>query len=190
MLGLPLGGSAGGRVRCRRLGWGGCADCWAGRERHRRAAWARPTGYPPSGLGGCAAGGRVRRVMLCGARGFRGAAGATGVCASALVGWQGGVCARGWAWGDDPQAHSFPLSLLEGFLQAFEDIRVVLVSEGGCGGGLPGDGAHQPAWLPMRPVASNPPPPSGGGSSLLTPCRAGGPSPRGRTLPGPTFADP
>ena len=81
------------------------------------------------GLGGGAAGRGVGRVMLCCARGPRGAAGAAGVCAPTLVAWQAGVCARGWAWDDVPQAHSFSLRLLEGFRQAFEDIRVGL----GCG---------------------------------------------------------
>ena len=67
--------------------------------------------------------------MLCGARGSRGAAGAAGVCALTLVGWRGGVCARGWAWGYDSQAPLFPRRLLEGFPQAFEDKQVVV----GCG---------------------------------------------------------
>ena len=40
-----------------------------------------------------AADGGVRRVMLCRGRGFVGAAGAAGICASGLVGWRGGVCA-------------------------------------------------------------------------------------------------
>ena len=61
--------------------------------------------------------------------------------------------------------------------------------QGGRGGGLPYGGAHRPAWLPMNPVASSPPP-AGGGSSTPTPCGTGGPGPRGRALPGPTFAAP
>ena len=64
--------------------------------------------------------------MLCGARGSRGAVGATNVCVSTLVGWRGGVCAQGWARGDVPQAPAFSSRLLEGLPQEFEDIRVVL----------------------------------------------------------------
>ena len=82
-----------------------------------------------AGLGGGAAGRGVRRVVLCGARGSRGSVGAAGVCASTLAGWRGGVCARGWAWGDVPQAPAFSSRLLEGLPQAPEDIRVVLGRE-------------------------------------------------------------
>ena len=64
--------------------------------------------------------------MLCGARGSRGAVGAASVCASTLAGWRGDVCAWGLAWGDVPQAPSLSSRLLEGLLQASEDIRVVL----------------------------------------------------------------
>ena len=38
---------------------------------------------------------------------------------------RGGVCAWGWAWGDVPQAPAFSSRLLEGLLQAPEDIWVV-----------------------------------------------------------------
>ena len=125
--------------------------------------------------------------MLCGARGSRGTAGAAGVCASTLVGWRGGVCARDWACGDVPQAPSFPLRLPEGCPQAFEEIRVVL----GCGEVVGVDSLGMdlisqhgfPCGLWHRP-----PPPAGGGSSPPTPCGAGGPGPGGRALPGPTFA--
>ena len=122
----PLVDSASGRVRCRRLGWGGCARCWGGRERCWRAAWARPREYSPLGLGGGVAGWGVERVMLCGAPHPRGAVGAAAVCASTLVGLRGCACALDWAWGVVPQAPSFSPRLLEGFLQVFEDIRVVL----------------------------------------------------------------
>ena len=40
--------------------------------------------------------------------------------------WRGCVCVRGWALGDVPQADAVSLCLLEGLLQAPEDIRVVL----------------------------------------------------------------
>ena len=40
-----------------------------------------------TGLGGSAAGGGVRRVVLCGAQGSSGAVGAAGVGARTLVGW-------------------------------------------------------------------------------------------------------
>ena len=139
-----------------------------------------------TGLGGGAAGRGVRRVVLCGAQGSWAAVDAAGVGAPTLVGWRGGVCMRGWALGDVPQADAVSLRHLEGLPQAPEDIRVVL-GRRSCGGGLPGGGAHRPAWLPMRPAASTPPP-AGGGSSPPTPCGAGGPGPRGRALPGPTFA--
>ena len=79
-----------------------------------------------AGLGGGAAGRGVRRVVLCGARGSRGAARAAGVAASTLAGWRGAVCARGWAWGDVPQGSAFSSCLVEGLPQALEDIRVVL----------------------------------------------------------------
>ena len=52
--------------------------------------------------------------------------GAAGVSAPALVGLRGGVCVRGWALGDVPQADAVSLRLLEGLLQALEDIRMVL----------------------------------------------------------------
>ena len=79
------------------------------------------------GLGGGVPGCGVRRVVLCGAQGSLGAAGAAGVGVSTLVWWRGGVCAGGWAWGDFPQASAFSSHLLEGLPQAPEDIRVVLV---------------------------------------------------------------
>ena len=83
------------------------------------AGWA-------TGLGGGAAGRGVRRVVLCGALGSWGAVGAAGVGAPALVGWRGGVCVRGWALGDVPQADAVSLRLLKSLPQALEDIRVVL----------------------------------------------------------------
>ena len=83
------------------------------------AAWA-------TGFGGGAAGWGVRRVVLCGALGPCGAVGAASVGALTLVGWRGGVCARGWALSDVPQADAVSLRLLEGLPQAPEDIRVVL----------------------------------------------------------------
>ena len=49
-----------------------------------------------------------------------------GVGAPTLVGWRGGVCLRGWALADVPQAYADSLRLLEGLAQAAEDIRVVL----------------------------------------------------------------
>ena len=79
-LGRPLGSLAGGRVCLRLLGWSGCAGCLADRERCRRATPARPREYPILGLGGGAARRGVGRVMLCGARGPRTAAGAANVC--------------------------------------------------------------------------------------------------------------
>ena len=79
-----------------------------------------------TGLGGGAAGRGVRRVVLCGAQGSWGAVGAAGVGGPTLVGWSGGVCVRGWALGDVPQADAVSLCLLEGLPQAPEDIRVVL----------------------------------------------------------------
>ena len=79
-----------------------------------------------SGLGGGDAGRGVRRVVLCGAQGSRGAASAAAVGAWTLVGWRGGVCARGLTWGDVPQASAFSSRLLVGLPQAPEDIRVVL----------------------------------------------------------------
>ena len=79
-----------------------------------------------TGLGGGAAGRGVRRVVLCGAQGSWGAVGAAGVGAPTLVGWCGGVCVRGWALGDVPQADAVSLCRLEGLPQAPEDVRVVL----------------------------------------------------------------
>ena len=79
-----------------------------------------------TGLGGGAAGWGVRRVVMYGAQGSWGAVGAAGVGASTLVGWECGVCVRGWALGDVPQADAVSLRLLEGLPQAPEDIRVVL----------------------------------------------------------------
>ena len=79
-----------------------------------------------AGLGGGTAGSGVSGVVLCGARGSRGAACAAGVGACALAGWGGGVCARDWAWADVRQASAFSSRLLEGLSQALEDIRVVL----------------------------------------------------------------
>ena len=83
------------------------------------AGWA-------TGLGGGAAGWGVRRVVLCGPLGSWGAVGAAGVGAPALVGCRGGVCVRGRALGDVPQADAFLLRLLEGVPPALEDIRVAL----------------------------------------------------------------
>ena len=83
------------------------------------AGWA-------TGLGGGAAGWGVRRVVLCGALGSWGAVGAASVGAPALVGWRGGVCVRGWALGDVPQAGAISLRFLESLPQALEDIGVVL----------------------------------------------------------------
>ena len=77
-------------------------------------------------LGGGAAGWGVRRIVLCAAQGSWGAVGAAGVGASTLVGWRGGVCVRGWALGDVPQADAVSLRLLEGLLQAPEVIRGIL----------------------------------------------------------------
>ena len=96
----------------------------------RGSAWhpAAVAGWV-SGLGGGVAGRGVNGVELCGAQGSQGAAGAAGVGASTLVGWRGSVCARGWAWGDVPEASAFSSRLLERLPQALEDIRVVL----GCG---------------------------------------------------------
>ena len=71
-----------------------------------------------TGLGGGAAGWGVRRVVLCGPLSSWGAVGAASVIASALVGWPGGVCVRGWALGDVPQADAVSLRLLEGLMQA------------------------------------------------------------------------
>ena len=79
-----------------------------------------------TGLGGGAAGWGVRRVVLCGAQGSWGAVGAAGVGAATLVGWRGGVCVRGWALGDVPEADAVSLRLLEGLQQAPEDMQVVL----------------------------------------------------------------
>ena len=79
-----------------------------------------------TGLGGGAAGWGVRRVVLCGAQGSWGAVRAASVGAPTLVGWQGGVCVRGWALGDVPQADAVSLCLLEGLSQAPEDIMLVL----------------------------------------------------------------
>ena len=81
-----------------------------------------------TGLGGGAAGWGVRRVVLCGGQGSWGAVGAAGVGAWTFVGWQGGVCVRGSALGDVPQADAVSLRLLEGLPQAPEDIRVVLAT--------------------------------------------------------------
>ena len=79
-----------------------------------------------TGFGGGAAGWVVRCVVLCGAQGSWGAVDSAGVGAPTLVGWRGGVCVRGWALGDVPQAYAVSLRLLEGLPQAPEDIRVVL----------------------------------------------------------------
>ena len=64
--------------------------------------------------------------MLCGAQHSWGAVGAAGVGAPTLVGWREGVCVRGWALGDVPQADAISLRLLESLPQAPEDIGVVL----------------------------------------------------------------
>ena len=79
-----------------------------------------------TGLGGGAAGWGVRRFVLCGAQGSWGAVGAVGVGAPTLLGWRGGVCVRGWALGDVPQADAVSLRRLEALSQAPEDIQVVL----------------------------------------------------------------
>ena len=96
---------------------------------------------------------------------------------------------RGWALGDVPQADVVSLRLLEGLPQAPEDIRVVL-GRGEVAGvdsqGVERIGQH---GFPCG-LRHPPPPPAGGGSSPPTPCGAGGPGPRGRALPGPTFAAP
>ena len=80
-------------------------------------------------LGGGAAGWGVRPVVLCGTLGSWGALGAVGVGAPTLVGWRAGCCVRGWALGDVAQADAVSLHLVEGLLQAPEDIRVVLGRE-------------------------------------------------------------
>ena len=141
------------------------------------------------GLGGGAAGGGVRRVVLCGAQGPWGAVGAAGVGALTLVGWSDSVCVRGWASGDFPQADAVSLRLLEGLPQALEDIRVVLGR--GEGAGVDSQGVERIGQHGF-PCGLRHPPPSlaGGGSSPPTPCGADGPGPRGRALPGPTFAAP
>ena len=146
------------------------------------AGWA-------TGLGGGAAGWGVRRVVLRGALGSWGAVGAAGVGAPALIGWRGGVCVRGLDLGDVPQADAISLRLLEGPSQAPEDIRVVLgrVEVAGVDSqGVERLGQHRfPCGL------GHPPPPlAGGGCSPPTPCRAGGPVPRGTALSGHTFAAP
>ena len=69
-------------------------------------------------------GGQARRAVWC--TGLLGCGGCPGVGAPTLVGWRGGVCVRGCAWGDVPQASAFSSLLLKGVLQAPEDIRVVL----------------------------------------------------------------
>ena len=133
-------------------------------------------------------GGQARRAVW-----HAGLLGCCGCCRCRCVkafGVARGVCARGWAWGDVSQASAFWSRLLEGLPQAPEDKWVVLGCREVAEGGLPGGGAHRPAWLPMRHETSTPPPPAGGGGSPPTPCGAGGPAPRGRALPGPTFAAP
>ena len=65
-----------------------------------------------AGLGGCAAGWGVRRVVLCGAQGSWDAPGAASAGAPTLVGWRGGACVRGWALSDVPQAYAVSLRLL------------------------------------------------------------------------------
>ena len=149
----------------------------------------RGAGWLGSGLGGGAAGRGVRRIVLCGARGSWCAPGASVVCALTLAGWRGGLCARVGPWGDVSQAPAFSSRLLEGLLQAPEDIRVVL-RHGEVAGvdsqGVERNGQHGfpcGLWHPA-------PPPAGGGSSPPTPRGAGGPGPRGWALPGPTFAAP
>ena len=145
-----------------------------------------------TGLGGGAAGWGVRRVVLCGAQGPWGAVGAAGVGAPTFVGWRGGVCVRGWALGDVPQADAVSLRLLEGLPQAPEDIRVVLGR--GEVAGVDSQGVERINQHGFPCGLRHPPPrrlpPAGRGSSPPTPCGAGGPGPRGRALPGPTFATP
>ena len=149
--GLAVLGCASGWIRVGALaGLGGCDGCRLGfgviarsgarwrvrwrpsaglfgvfRSRPNVAVVAGWAGWA-TGLGGGAAGSGVRRVVLCGALGSWGAPSAAGVGAPALVGWRGGVCVRGWALADVPQADAVSLRLLEGLSQALEDIRVVL----------------------------------------------------------------
>ena len=52
-----------------------------------------------TGLGGGAAGWRIRRFVLCGAKGSWGAVGAAGVGAPTHVGWRGCVCWGGLCFG-------------------------------------------------------------------------------------------
>ena len=120
-----------------------------------------------TGLGGGAAGWGVRRVVLRGALGSWGAVGAAGVGALTLVGWRGGVCVRGSAMGDVPEADVVLLCLLEGLPQAPEDIRVVLgrgevagVDSGGLERigqhGFPCGLRHPPARRPEAAVLHRP----------------------------------
>ena len=78
-----------------------------------------------AGLGGGAAGWGVRRLVLCGTQGSWGAEERPVSVRRRLWGGED-VCVRGWALGDVPQADAVLLCLLEGLLQAPEDIQVVL----------------------------------------------------------------
>ena len=106
------------RVRWRPSASGSFGDFWAG-PGVAVVWWV-------TGLGGGAAGRGVRRVVLCGAQGTWVAVRAAGVGAPTLVGWCGGVCVRGRALGDVPQADAVSMCLLEGLPQAPEEVQVVL----------------------------------------------------------------
>ena len=90
-------------------------------------------GTAPRGAGGLGIGVRWSRRWLGGqARRAVWRAGPLGCCGcrrcrcADACGWQGGVCVRGWAWGDVPQASAFSSCVLEGLPQAPQDIRVFL----------------------------------------------------------------
>ena len=142
-----------------------------------------------TGLDGGAAGPGVRRVVLCGAQGSWGAVGVAGVGAPTLVGWSGGVCVRGWALGDVPQADAVSLRFLEGLPQAPEDIQVVLGR--GKAAGMDSQGVERIGQHGF-PCGLRHPPPRQPEAAVLhrPPCGADGPGPRGRALPRPTSAAP
>ena len=156
----------------------------------RRGLTGRPAAVAGwvAGLGGGAAGWGVRRIVLCGAHGSWGAVGAAGVGAPTLVGWRGGVCVRGPARGDVPQADA---SRCVSWRVSHRRLRTY-----GCSWGA----RRLRGWTPRGCSASVSmashaacgiyPRAGLGGSSPPTPCGAGGPGPRGRALPGPTFAAP
>ena len=79
-----------------------------------------------TGLGGGAAGrgGQARRVLWC--AGLLGCCGCRRCWCADACGVVRGVCVRGWALDDVPQADAVSLCLMEGLPQAPEDIRVVL----------------------------------------------------------------